>query len=138
MNVWAIILATIVTMVISFLWYSNALFIRPWYRSLGMSDKEFAKNVANMTTRARVKQMGLMTLATVVSAIALSWIIDTLGFTTAGWGAATGLVLWLGFVVTSCAVPVLFEGRPSVAYVISMGQYFVTMPIMGAILAVWR
>ncbi len=127
-NYVAVIIAALVPMALGALWYSPALFARPWMRAVGRDEEE-----RGGMGRGYV----LSVIAAVLSSYALARVerwaeVDDL------WnGALVGMLVWLGFVAGLLAVVTYFGGRPRVLWVINAGYQFVSLAVMGAILGVW-
>lgn len=130
LNYPAIIVATLATMVIGAIWYSKALFGKAWMSLTGMSE-EAAKQ------KRGPAYFGMLLLAFVLAYV-LAHFVDYTNATTIGEGAATGLWVWLGFVVTTKGASHLFAQRPAKLFLIDAGYHLVELVILGAILAVWR
>lgn len=127
-NYVAVIIAALVPMVLGALWYSPALFARPWMRAVGRTEDELGGMGLGYVLSA---------IAAVLSSYALARIerwaeVDDL------WnGALVGVLVWLGFVAGLLAVVTYFGGRPRVLWLINAGYQLVSLAIMGAILGVW-
>jgi hypothetical protein len=127
-NYVAVIIAALVPMVLGALWYSPALFARPWMRAVGRDEDELGGLGLGYVVSA---------IAAVLSSYALARIerwaeVDDL------WnGALVGLLVWLGFVAGLLAVLTYFGGRPRALWLINAGYQLVSLAIMGAILGVW-
>jgi hypothetical protein len=140
-NWFAVIAATVANMIIGALWYSPLLFAKRWTAEV---EKTIGKDTfqrlhdAMQSKATAIRTYGL----TAVSAFLLSYVMGLI----ADWRAADtiveglmiGGVTWLGFVVTTALVTVLFEGRSRVVYFISMAHQLVAFAATGVILAVWQ
>lgn len=129
-NFWAILLASLMNMIVGGLWYSLNLFGRPWMRYIGKTEEELKGGAAP-------GYVG-MTLASVVMAYVLAHFVSFADATSLSQGAVVGLWAWIGFVATSMSGDWLFAGRPRGLYFINVGYYLAALPLMGALLAVWR
>ncbi len=127
-NYWAVAVAAIVPMVLGALWYSPALFARPWMRAVGRTEEELGG-------------MGLGYVLSAIAAILSSYALARIG----AWaevdglwnGILVGLLVWVGFVGTVLAVTTYFSGRPRALWFINAGYQLVSLTIMGAILGAW-
>lgn len=128
-NVWAVIVAAIINMVIGSLWYSKALFADAWLKEIG-------KKMGDLGS----PNMGYMiaTIAALVQAWVLAVVIHWRGADTLGLGLKVGLLVWLGFVATSYAAMYTFEKRSQKLYAINAGYYLVVLLINGALLGTWQ
>jgi hypothetical protein len=124
----AVVVAALVPMVLGALWYSPALFARPWLRAVGRTMEELSG--------ARIGY-ALSAVAALVTAAVLAYVVDWAGAGSFGDGLLTGAVVWLGFVATVLAVTTYFGGRPLALWAINAGYQLVSYALMGAILAAW-
>lgn len=129
-NWWAVILATLSTMVVGSIWYAKSVFGKQWMKLIGKSEKELAKN-------------GMWPiLATVVVSFLTAYILAHVSFlsnkffghsflqdtlTTAFW-------LWLGFIAARMITHDAFEGRPWKLTVMNLTHELITVMVMALII----
>jgi hypothetical protein len=135
-NLWAVLVCSVATMVVGFVWYSPMLFANPWMVLMGYDPNDKAK-IAEMQKAAGPSYMMSM-VASVLSAFVLGKIIAVSGETTAIDGLKIGLVVWLGFVTTVQFTNALFSRQRNKLYLINTGYQLVCYVAMGAILGAWR
>jgi len=135
-NLFAVLVSAIATMVVGFLWYSPALFANPWMRLMGYDPNDKAK-IAEMQKSAGPSYF-MSLIASILAAFVLGKLIAVAGFWTAIDGLKIGLVVWLGFVTTVQFTNALFSRQPFRLYMINTGYQFVCYAAMGAILGAWR
>ena len=135
-NIWAVLVCAIATMVVGFLWYSPALFANPWMVLMGYDPNDKAK-IAEMQKSAG-PSYAMSMVASLLSAFVLGKIIAVSGETTAIDGLKIGLVVWLGFVTTVQFTNALFSRQRNKLYMINTGYQLVCYVAMGAILGAWR
>jgi Protein of unknown function (DUF1761) len=135
-NLWAVLVCSVATMVVGFVWYSPMLFANPWMVLMGYDPNDKAK-IAEMQKAAGPSYMMSM-VASVLSAFVLGKIIAVSGETTAIDGLKIGLVVWLGFVTTVQFTNALFSRQRNKLYLINTGYQLVCYLAMGAILGAWR
>ncbi|HVR23722.1 MAG TPA: DUF1761 domain-containing protein [Candidatus Polarisedimenticolia bacterium] len=135
-NVWAVLVSALATMVVGFLWYSPLLFARRWTTLMGYDPDDKAK-LAEMQKSAGPSYM-LSLVASVLSAAVLGKIIAIANIHTPLYGIKMGLAVWLGFVTTVQLTNALFMRQPAKLYAINTGYQLVCYVVMGAIMAVWR
>ena len=135
MNFLAIIVAAIVNVVLGSLWYSPALFAKPWAKGVGMTKEQMGKGM-KMSAGMYVPPL----LAAIVTSYILAWFLHALNTTTLMGGIQIGFLAWLGFTTTAQVLNswVFSNGLPKQVYFINTGYHLVTFCVMGAILAVWR
>jgi hypothetical protein len=134
-NLWSVLVATIATMVLGFLWYSPLLFARPWMVLMGYDPNDKAK--LQEMQKGAGKMYGISFLASLVSAAVLAKIIVITTVSSALYGMKVGFAVWLGFVTTVQLTSVLFAKQPVKLYLINTGYQLICYVAMGAILAVW-
>ena len=131
-NLFAVIVAAIIPMIIGALWYSPVMFAKKWMALIGKTEEEIKKSMNPM------KMYGLSFVASLVMAYVLAHIVINAGYSGFGGGMQAGFWLWLGFVLTTNSSSVLFESRPSGLYWMNVFYYLVCILLMGGLLAVWR
>jgi surface polysaccharide O-acyltransferase-like enzyme len=135
-NLWAVLVSALATMVVGFVWYSPALFAKPWTILMGYDPNDKAK-LAEMQKSAGPSYM-MSLVASLMSALVLGKIIEVSGTAGALDGLKIGLVVWLGFVTTVQFTNALFSRQPNKLYMINTGYQAVCYVAMGAILGAWR
>lgn len=132
-NYLAVLLSAIAAMVLGFLWYSMALFGKPWMKEVGLTEEK---------VKAHQKKMGPMYALMMVSALVMAFILSHVvefshsyfpEYTKLMSGLFSGFWMWLGFVATYALSMVIFEGRSWKWFGISAGYYLVSLLIMGLI-----
>ena len=135
-NLWAVLVSAVATMVAGFLWYSPVLFAHPWMILMGYDPNDKAK-IAEMRKSAG-RSYTISFVASVVSAFVLGKIIVVATVATALYGVKFGFAAWLGFVTTVQLTSALFSRQPSKLYLINTGYQLVCYLAIGAILGAWR
>ena len=135
-NLWAVLVSALATMVVGFVWYSPLLFARPWMVLMGYDPDDKAK-IAEMQKSAGPSYM-LSLLASLASAAVLGKIIAVATINTPLYGMKVGLAVWLGFVTTVQLTNSLFSRQPTKLYAINTGYQLVCYLAMGAIIGAWR
>lgn len=133
-NVLAVLVAAIVSMVIGSLWYSPLLFGNIWMRLSGITISDVDK--------AKQRGMGKTYVIGFIGSLVMSYVlahsIAFAGGVTFAHGMAGGFWNWLGFIVPVILGSVLWENRPVGLFFINIGYYLVALVLMGGILALWR
>ncbi len=135
-NLLSVLAAGIATMILGFVWYSPALFAKPWMREMGYDLNDKAK-LKEMQKSAGLTY-GIAFLAGLVSAFMLGKILSITPIDTALYGMKLGLGVWLGFVATVQLTSALFMKSSMKLFAINTGYQLVCYLVMGAILAVWK
>jgi hypothetical protein len=111
-NLWAVLVCALATMVLGFLWYSPALFAKPWMILMGYDPNDKAK-IAEMQKSAG-PSYAMSLIASLLSAMVLGKIIAVASVNTPLYGMKISLAVWLGFVTTVQLTNALFSRqRPS-------------------------
>ena len=135
-NLWAVLVSALATMVVGFLWYSPWLFARRWMLLMGLDPDDKAK-IAEMQKSAGFSYL-LSLVASALAAAVLGKIIAVATIDTALYGMKVGLAVWLGFVTTVQLTNSLFSRQPAKLYAINTGYQLVCFLAMGAIMGAWR
>ena len=125
----AVLVAAIVRMVIGAVWYSPALFVKPWYRLTGVTEAQMKAGMA--------KALAVDFVGSLLMAFVLAHVIRFGGATTVLQGLSVGFFVWLGFVAVVTIGAVTFEGKPLKLFLLNNGYLLLSLLAMGAILAVW-
>jgi hypothetical protein len=136
LNLLAVLVAAISTMVVGFLWYSPILFAKAWMREMGYDPNDKAK-IQEMRKSAGPAYAGSL-VASLVSAFILAMLLHWLRADNLHLGLNLGFHVWLGFVATVQFTGVLFMKQSMKLFAINTGYQLVCYLVMGAILAVWR
>ena len=134
-NLWAVLVAAVSTMVVGFLWYSPMLFAKPWTVLMGYDPNDKAK--MDEMRKSAGKSYAISFVASLVAALVLGKIIDVTSVQSALYGMKIGFAVWLGFVTTVQLTAKLFGNQPTKLYLINTGYQLVCYLVMGVILAVW-
>jgi hypothetical protein len=126
-NYLAVLVAAIVNMAVGALWYSPALFAKPWMKLTAKKD------MGSPGPGYALSTLGSLLIAFFLADFAVK--TSTTGF---GRGLVLGLLAWIGFVATTYAASYVFEGRPLKLYALNVGYYLVTFMLMGGIVAAWH
>ena len=136
LNLLAVLVAAISTMVVGFVWYSPILFAKPWMREMGYDPNDKSK-VLEMQKSAGRAYLGSF-VASLVSAFVLALFLHQMRAQSLGLGLLVGFHVWLGFVATVQLTGVLFMKQSMKLFGINTGYQLVCYLVMGAILGVWR
>ena len=135
-NLLSVLAAGIATMILGFVWYSPALFAKPWMREMGydLNDKAKLKEMQ----KSAGPTYGIAFLAGLVSAFMLGKILSITPIDTALYGMKLGFGVWLGFVATVQLTSALFTKQSMKLFAINTGYQLVCYLAMSAILTVWK
>ena len=129
-NWWAIGGAVAAGYLVGGVWYSPALFIRPWAAMSGVDGAKFNEGLP--------KALVVDGILFAVMALVLDQVLRAWGTTTLAEGASVSFIIWFGFIATSLLHSVTYECRPLAFYAINAGYRLVSIAIMGVILTLWK
>ncbi|MEO6014212.1 MAG: DUF1761 domain-containing protein [Devosia sp.] len=129
-NLWAILVAALIRMVVGSVWFSPILFVKPWQALTGVTPESMQKGLA--------KAIVIDVVLSLVMAFVLFHAVVYAGALTLWAGAAVGLLNWLGFVVATHLPLWAYENRPFKLIAIGTGSNLVSMVLMGALFGVWH
>ena len=131
----AVVVCVVVSMISGSLWYNPKTFFPIWWKGIGRSGNP---GEAPGMREGMAMTWGLTILSSFVQAIAMAFMVKAIGSTTAGVGAMTGFMLWLGFIAPTYLVNKLFAGHGLKVWAIEVGNHLVNFLLFGAILAAWQ
>ncbi len=134
-NLLAVLVAALATMVVGFLWYSPLLFAKPWTVLMGYDPNDKAKMEEMRKGAGGLYSIAL--LCSLVAALVLGRIIHIATIHSVLHGLRIGAGVWLGFVTTTQLTDKLFTRKPFKLYLINTGYQLACFLAMGAILAAW-
>lgn len=129
-NILAIVLASIISMGLGFLWYSPMLFGNQWIKLMGYTKESMEKAKKEMGKAYAISFVGALVMAYVLSKFVTGSVLMD--------GILTGFWMWLGFVAPVQMTEVLFGGKKWNLYYINTGYQLASLLAMSAVLAVWR
>lgn len=130
----ALIAATVVNMIVGFVWYSPALFAKPWAKLTGRKMDEMgdgAKGYIITTVGAFVQAFILLHFVSYAAHFYPTYSEVSVGLLTAVWA-------WLGFVAIPQGVNMVFAGTRKKLWAINTGYFLVVLAINGILLASWH
>jgi hypothetical protein len=129
-NVWAVLAAAVANFVVGGLWYSPALFMKPWMKANGFTEDDLKKGSPAVI-------FGVSFVFCLIMAGNLAaFLADPK--TTIAWAVTAGVLAGLGWAALGLGVVALFERRPMSYILINGGYLTVSFAVMGLILGAWR
>lgn len=132
-NILAVVVASVVSMVLGMLWY-GPFFGKQWMSLMKLTKLDMEKSKKKGMTTTYV----LAFLTTFIMSIVLGYLIELTNMLSAFGGVVVGSLVWLGFLATTLAGSVLWENKPWKLYFLNAGHYLLTLVVIGAILGVWN
>ena len=131
LNIWAILVAWIVSVVLGYFWYSPAGFGKLWSKLSGVDMMKTPKDEA---TRAII----FVVVSSLLQAFALGLILNSLKVNGAGEGIVASLVLWFGFTALTTVGNTLYQRQSWKFWWLNTSFFLVVMAVNGMILSVWK
>jgi hypothetical protein len=128
-NVWAVLVAGVSSMLLGAVWYSPLLFAGIWMRESGMTEEK--SKAANMV-RVMGTAFALSLIGAAVFAMFLGPTADL------AFGAAAGLSAGLCWIAGSFGINYLFEQRSLKLLLVNGGYHTVQYTLIGSILGMWH
>ncbi len=127
-NYLAVVAAAFSTFLVGGLWYSPALFARPWMQDNGLSESDLKSGGGPVFAGAILCAL----LQAFVLALFLGPSSDL------RFGLTAGLLVGLGWIAPAMITTYLFERRPRRLTLIDAAYHVVSYAIMGALLGAWH
>jgi hypothetical protein len=134
-NLLAVLVAAISTMVVGFIWYSPILFAKPWMREMGYDPDDKVK-IKEMQKSAGPAYFGSF-VASLITAFTLALFFHWVRVSDLHKGIMAAFHVWLGFVATVQFTDALFQKKSMKLFAINTGFQLVCFLAMGAILTEW-
>jgi hypothetical protein len=136
-NWWAIIVTTVVSFVLGFLWF-GPVFGKVWMKTIGVSMPP--EITPEMKKGMMIGYFWVLVTSLITNFVLLHNITfgsQYLHMTGIGAGLQAAIWNWLGFCLPLLIASVMFESRPKKYILVTGGYYLVAMLINGMILASW-
>jgi hypothetical protein len=132
-NYWAVILATLSSMVVGSIWYTPKVFGNYWMKAAKITPSGNSADAIRPILLTLV--VSFITAWVLAGATYLSW--DFYGGSFLVNALLTGLILWAGFTAARFITHDAFDGRPAGLTVLNVAHELVTIVIMALIIGVW-
>jgi len=129
-NYLAILLSSIAAFAIGAVWYSPALFFKPWAASLDKSEEELKKGASPFS-------YVITFLAWFVAVYVLARIFWFFGVNNVSAGLRVTFLCWLGFGAATSLIHILFEGKKFLLWIINWGYILVGLLVSSILLTIW-
>jgi hypothetical protein len=127
----AIFVSAIMQWLLGAIWYSPALFAKPWMAMVGIQ-----KGADNKKTM--IAGMIMSFIGSLVTSFILVHLVLWSGASTYGSGAFIGFIAWAGFIAAPLVASYIYENRPFKLFAINTGYWLVCLVASGILLAIWR
>jgi hypothetical protein len=132
-NYWAVVVATLSTLVVGSVWYTPKVFGTRWMRLAKVDQK--AAEAAGIWPIVVTVIVSFLTAWVLAGAIYISWEFYEGSFFTAA--IVTSVLLWIGFTAARMVTHDAFEGRPPALTTLNLAHELVTILVMAVIIGVW-
>ncbi|MBG6237775.1 hypothetical protein IWX78_000718 [Mycetocola sp. CAN_C7] len=132
-NYWAVILATLSSMIVGSIWYTPKVFGNYWMKAAKVTPSGNSKDAIRPIVLTLI--VSFVTAWVLAGATYLSW--DFYGGSFFVNALFTGIILWAGFTAARFITHDAFDGRPTGLTVLNVAHEFVTIVIMAIIIGVW-
>ena len=130
LNFWAILVSALIQWFLGAIWYSPALFSRPWMALLRIDTSEKPKGLALGMVSSFIGDL-------LLSLVLAHW-VKWSGAGSFAAGAVIGFLSWLGFFVGPNFAQGIYEQRPFKLFAINNGYWLIALLGTGGLLAVWQ
>ncbi|MCH8494200.1 MAG: DUF1761 domain-containing protein [Balneolales bacterium] len=130
LNIWAILVASILAFFVGGLWYSPVLFGKIWMKELGIDESDTEKG--NMT-----KIFGLAFVFILIMTFCMAMFLNDPSIDMAA-GAFYGFLAGFGWVALAMAVNSLYEQKSWKYMLINGGYWTVVFTVIGLVLGAWK
>lgn len=128
-NIVAVLVASVASMAIGFIWYSSKVFGTAWMNYVGMTE-------ADMSNTDMKKSMGTGFVATLISVTFIALLLQIIGTSNITEATTVAFVLWAASALPGCLHGVAWEKHPMGLLYINASNALVTY-IVGAVILQW-
>ena len=132
-NYWAVILATVSSMIVGSIWYTPRVFGNYWMKEAGVTPSHDAKDAIRPIAITVV--VSFITAWVLAGAAFISW--DFYGGSFLLNSVVTSVILWAGFTAARFITHDAFDKRTVGLTVLNCAHELVTVVIMALIIGVW-
>ncbi|MDB5159991.1 MAG: hypothetical protein JWO99_254 [Candidatus Saccharibacteria bacterium] len=131
LNIWAVLVAWVISVVLGSFWYSPAGFGKLWSK---LSSVDMMKTPKDEATRAIL----FVVIASLLQALALGLVLNSLHVSGMDQGIVASLVLWFGFTALTTVGNTLYQRQSWKFWWLNASFFLIVMVINGIILSVWK
>ena len=128
-NIWAVLAASVSSMVLGAVWYSPVLFARAWMRESGTTE-------AQARAAQPAKTLGGAFVLALIGAAVFALFLGPRP--APGFAAAAGFAAGLCWIAGSFGINYLFEQRSLRLFLINGGYHTLQYALIGLILGLWH
>jgi hypothetical protein len=133
-NYWAVLLATLSSMIVGSIWYTPKVFGNYWMKKSGVTPSGKASDAI------------VPIAVTVVVSFITAWVLAGASFIAWDWYGSgsflgstllTAIILWAGFTAARFITHDAFDKRPSGLTILNIAHELLTVVVMALIVGVW-
>ncbi|MEP7103747.1 MAG: DUF1761 domain-containing protein [Candidatus Dojkabacteria bacterium] len=128
-NIFAVVVAAVLSMVTGFIWYSMPVFGTMWVKLIGKKAEDM--NGSSMS-------YAMTSVGAIVSAVVFAMFVSYLGVSTLVDGLALGALVWVGFTFVPFFTNGIFENKNFKLVLIDSGYFLANFLMMGVLFALWK
>ncbi|MFJ5697384.1 DUF1761 domain-containing protein [Arthrobacter sp. NPDC093139] len=132
-NIWAVLVATLSTMVVGSIWYTPKVFGNYWMRTAKVTPSGEGKDA--------IKPILITLVVSFVSALVLAGSVaiaqEFYGGSFLGNSVITAVILWAGFTAARFITHDAFEGRPAGLTMLNCAHELVTYLVMALVIGLF-
>ncbi|MFT2815580.1 DUF1761 domain-containing protein [Leifsonia sp. A12D58] len=132
-NYWAVILATLSSMIVGSIWYTPKVFGNYWMKAAGVTPSGKASDAAGPIIVTVL--VSFITAWVLAGAAFIAW--DFYGGSFLAITLLTTVVLWAGFTAARFITHDAFDQRPAGLTILNIAHEFVTLIVMALIIGAW-
>jgi hypothetical protein len=131
-NIWALLVATIASLIVSTVWYSDFVLGKKWRSYMGNLF------LTKPSTKDMVKMFGIQFILSLITNFGIARALVYTG--TFSWVSAisVAIAIWIAFVAVIEGSAIVWEKKPWKLVLINSGLYLVVFIVSAIILAHWR
>ena len=128
-NILAVIVSSVIYFILGAAWYSPVLFAKPWMNALGKKEEDFQASPLNFISTF---------IAILITVYVLALFLVLTNANSLISGGFVGVVAGIGFVLTTCGINSVYDGRPVKLVLITSGYHILGLTVSGIILGLWN
>jgi len=130
-NFWAVIVATLWSMVLGMLWYTKVLFGNTWMKLVGLKAED-------IDPKDSYRGMIISVLTAFIAAWTLAWLMKATGTFGYWYGMRLGACISVGFIATTLFSNDAYDQRSVKLSLLNSGYRFFFFLGAGAIIGAWQ
>lgn len=128
-NILAVLVSSVVYFLLGAAWYSPMLFAKPWMNAIGLKAEDLQASPINYIST-------FIAILITVYVLGIFIVLTDAGSLLSG--AFVGAVAGIGFVLTSCGINSIYDGRPVKLVLITSGYHILGLTVSGIIIGIWK